>query len=185
MSLSSMFPIVEAMGLDGVRGEKELLSVFSKARVNVYECTPPPNATNPRSRGAVIVEEGSLDYSLYFIRDGAVRVDKGGKSLATMGQGELFGEVSFLETGNMGASARCIATAEQTSVSVLSGEILEELLAINSLLAVRLYHLLAVVLASKLNARIAQISAAMGSKAEVVATEEVGDEGDGSDDDDG
>jgi putative ABC transport system ATP-binding protein len=46
--------------------------------------------------GQVVIREGDVGDKFYLIRDGEVRVDRAGKQLAVLSQGDFFGEMSLL-----------------------------------------------------------------------------------------
>jgi CRP-like cAMP-binding protein len=64
--------------------------------------------------GESIVKQGEKAVGLYLIVDGKVAVEKSGKVIATLGPGQLFGEMALLDeqprTANVKAmvSSRCI-----------------------------------------------------------------------------
>jgi CRP/FNR family transcriptional regulator, cyclic AMP receptor protein len=47
--------------------------------------------------GAVLCEEGSRGHEFFVIINGEAAVTRGGKHLATVGEGEFFGEIALLE----------------------------------------------------------------------------------------
>ncbi len=47
--------------------------------------------------GAVIVKQGEPGVGFYLIDEGKVEVEQGGRSLATLGPGDFFGELALLE----------------------------------------------------------------------------------------
>lgn len=46
--------------------------------------------------GQVVIQEGDVGDKFYLIREGAVRVDRSGKQVALLGQGDFFGEMSLM-----------------------------------------------------------------------------------------
>lgn len=50
-------------------------------------------------KNQVLVQEGQQIKGLYQVAKGVVRIEKGGKIIATMDRGQIFGEVSFLHNG--------------------------------------------------------------------------------------
>lgn len=47
--------------------------------------------------GAVIVRQGEIGTGFFIVADGAVQVVRDGKTIATLGPGEFFGELSVLD----------------------------------------------------------------------------------------
>jgi len=54
--------------------------------------------------GQRIVREGIAGSSLYVVVEGRARVERAGRGLATLDEGELFGEISLLDGGPRSAS---------------------------------------------------------------------------------
>jgi CRP/FNR family transcriptional regulator, cyclic AMP receptor protein len=54
--------------------------------------------------GAPVIREGDLGATLFVIVEGAARVSRGGRKLATLAPGDFFGEVSLLDGGPRTAS---------------------------------------------------------------------------------
>lgn len=69
--------------------------------------------------GEIIIEEGQSDDTLYVIRAGEVQVVHDGEVLATLGAGELIGEMALID--NMPRSATVIA-ATDTILVPISGD---------------------------------------------------------------
>jgi len=99
----------------------------------------------------VILEEGSPEAALYFIRKGAVRVERehlGSRvPIAALGEGEIFGEISFLE--QRGASASVVAD-ESVEVDVVEGAKVHSLLFSVPGLSSRFFQSLALALSERL-----------------------------------
>jgi serine/threonine protein phosphatase PrpC len=66
--------------------------------------------------GDVIIQEGSLGDEMYIIRDGKVRVEKGGMELATLGQYDHIGEMSFVDAAPRSASIIAIAPTDLITI---------------------------------------------------------------------
>lgn len=62
--------------------------------------------------GSVLTREGALGEEAFVIADGRVDVSIGGKKVATLGRGEILGEMSLLDHGPRAATA--IAATEVT-----------------------------------------------------------------------
>jgi CRP/FNR family transcriptional regulator, cyclic AMP receptor protein len=74
------------------------------------EVTSPP--------GKVIVKEGSRDDTLHVILGGSVEVRKKGKTIATLGAGQFFGEMAFLDDLPSERSADVVSAVETRSISI-------------------------------------------------------------------
>ncbi len=57
--------------------------------------------------GTMIVEQGQMGREAFVILDGNVSVRRGGRKIATLGQGDVVGELSLLDHGPRTASALC------------------------------------------------------------------------------
>jgi CRP/FNR family cyclic AMP-dependent transcriptional regulator len=68
--------------------------------------------------GEIIIEEGRSDNTIYVIRSGEAQVVHGGEVLATLGEGELFGEMALID--NMPRSATVLALTDVVVVPVNS-----------------------------------------------------------------
>jgi len=66
--------------------------------------------------GQTIVKSGAGGHGLYIIREGRVSIIQNGKTVATMGPGQFFGEISVLDGGPRTADVR---TDEPTVVYAL------------------------------------------------------------------
>ena len=75
------------------------------------------------SGGEVIIEEGSFGSWIYVILEGSVKVKKttakGMVTIDTLREGEVFGEMVFLEGGKMARSASVIAAEDRVKVGLL------------------------------------------------------------------
>ncbi len=59
--------------------------------------------------GSVIFREGDPGHSMFIIADGAVRVERGGREIATLGPGDFFGEMALLEYAERTATVAATA----------------------------------------------------------------------------
>ncbi|TMD15763.1 MAG: cyclic nucleotide-binding domain-containing protein [Chloroflexi bacterium] len=71
--------------------------------------------------GATIVKAGAGGHGLYIIKEGRVSVVRDGQSVATMGPGQFFGEISVLDGGPRTADVR--AEADTVCLTLVSWEI--------------------------------------------------------------
>lgn len=66
------------------------------------------------SAGDVIVRQGDKSFGLYIVVEGKVDVEKAGKTVATLGPGQFFGEMALLDeeprtaTVKAAARSRCV-----------------------------------------------------------------------------
>jgi CRP-like cAMP-binding protein len=98
-----------------------------------------------------IISEESHQQALFFLRSGQVRVELAGiggtREVATLGPGEIFGEMGFVE--HSGASASVIAEGD-VEVDVVDGCYVQALLFSVPGFAARFFHSLAVTLSQRL-----------------------------------
>ncbi|HWE62554.1 MAG TPA: cyclic nucleotide-binding domain-containing protein, partial [Chloroflexota bacterium] len=110
-------------------------------------------------RGEVILAEGAQRRALFIVARGFVRVERGhgggGITVAQLGPGEIFGEMSFLEES--GASASVIAR-EDVDVDVVEDLYLHSLLSSTPAFAVRFYQSLAINLSRRLRKAIQRLA---------------------------
>ncbi len=105
------------------------------------------------SDGEVILAEGETRHALNILQKGKARVERmHGEftvEVSQLEEGELFGEMSFVE--DFEASASVVADGTCV-VDVIPGEYIRELLAPEPDLAVRFYHSIAEILSRRLRA---------------------------------
>jgi CRP/FNR family cyclic AMP-dependent transcriptional regulator len=58
--------------------------------------------------GAVLTREGHLGQEFFVIIEGEVKVEKDGKTVATLGRGDFFGEASLLDGGPRTATVTAV-----------------------------------------------------------------------------
>jgi PPM family protein phosphatase len=94
-------------------------------------------ATHPRRlpAGAVIFEEGQPGNDLYLLISGSVAVLKGGRPIATLPPGSVFGEMAMLDEPVRSATAR---TAEAAELMVIKREAFFPMLRAHPPLAVKI-----------------------------------------------
>ncbi|ACL25150.1 cyclic nucleotide-binding domain-containing protein [Chloroflexus aggregans] len=63
-------------------------------------------------RGTVIVKQGEPADSLYLIENGQVVIEQSGQTIATLGEGDLFGEISLLTGEPHRATTRALTTTD-------------------------------------------------------------------------
>lgn len=71
--------------------------------------------------GTEIVKAGSSGHGLYIIREGQISVKKDGRTVATMGPGQFFGEVAILDGGPR--TADIYAEHDTVCMTLISWEI--------------------------------------------------------------
>eukprot|EP00002_Diphylleia_rotans_P017401 TRINITY_DN3378_c0_g1_i1.p1 TRINITY_DN3378_c0_g1~~TRINITY_DN3378_c0_g1_i1.p1 ORF type:complete len:825 (-),score=169.46 TRINITY_DN3378_c0_g1_i1:507-2981(-) len=98
-----------------------------------------------------ILKAGEKSNSLYQIARGKVRIEIDSQVLRTLDEGQLFGEISFLEGGT--ASANVIADDNPTAVYIIDGSFIEGLLKVEPGLPGRFYNYLAIQMADRLRSR--------------------------------
>jgi CRP-like cAMP-binding protein len=75
--------------------------------------------------GEPIVAEGDEGDMLFLLLEGSVRVERGGRAVTTLGQGEFFGEVSVLDGGPRSADVfadsdvRCLTVSREALHRIL------------------------------------------------------------------
>ncbi len=110
-------------------------------------------------KGDTIIEENSRRQKIHILQTGFVSVRRAhlgqGVSVARLGPGEVFGEMSFLE--NSGASASVVADDDTVEVAEIAGEDVHALLASVPGFATRFYQSLAITLSHRLRDSSAQL----------------------------
>ena len=66
--------------------------------------------------GTVIFTEGGVDYKMYLIRDGWVKVSKGRRTIAQLGPGEPVGEMSLLLDEPHSATVKAVSDVEAIEI---------------------------------------------------------------------
>ncbi len=64
------------------------------------------------ARGGLIMRQGEPADALYLIESGQVTVEQGGQTLATLGEGDFFGEIALLTRGVHGADVRALTPTD-------------------------------------------------------------------------
>jgi CRP-like cAMP-binding protein len=116
-----------------------------------------PTAVRRYQPGETVIEKDERRQALYVVRAGSAIVDDGGETAPViLGAGDVFGELSFLS--NEGAAASVVAL-EDVEVAVVDRDRLYRLLEEHPELAGRFYQSLAVLVANRLRAARAHLSA--------------------------
>jgi CRP/FNR family transcriptional regulator len=71
--------------------------------------------------GTMIVKTGAGGHGLYIIKEGRVSIIQDGKTVATMGPGQFFGEISVLDGGPRTADVR--ADTDTVCLNLISWEV--------------------------------------------------------------
>lgn len=146
-------PEIEIDGLTIVKGAEKLQDSFlfrelsyDEAQLLAGICRP--FAVNP---GDFVIEEQSIGQGLYLIVSGSLKVFKGigkeEKYLATLGPGEIFGEMSLIE--DCLTSSNVVAESETELLMIRKSE-LENLIARNERFAAKIYRSFCKVLSERL-----------------------------------
>ena len=67
--------------------------------------------------GTIIFTEGGIDYKMYLIRNGWVKVSKGRRTIAQLGPGEPVGEMSLLLDEPHSATVKAVNDVEATEIT--------------------------------------------------------------------
>jgi CRP-like cAMP-binding protein len=57
--------------------------------------------------GRALTREGDIGHEFFVIIDGRVRVDRAGRTMATLGPGDFLGEIALVDLGPRTATATC------------------------------------------------------------------------------
>ena len=92
--------------------------------------------TKKFKRDDICLTEGESQNDLYQITHGSVRIEKGGKVVARLGNGSIFGELSFLQWYSDGteakASANVVADERKVEMVMLDGKLVSASLGKNA-----------------------------------------------------
>ena len=97
--------------------------------------------------GQALIREGAPSWALYVVKSGTARVERNGKLLATLGEGDVIGEMSFLEAGNSSAT---VLAADELSVELIESQELLKIFEGFPHLGSRFYRSIAVTLSRRL-----------------------------------
>ena len=70
------------------------------------------------AEGDLLIEEGTLPYELFVIEEGSAVVEHGGRVLATLGAGDVVGEMALIRQERRGASVRASTPIRALAISV-------------------------------------------------------------------
>jgi len=123
--------------------------------------------------GDVLIEEGREQSDLFIVLDGHVEVTVSGIGhVASLGSGELLGEMSFVDKAPASATVRA---AEATSVLALRKTAIDERLNTNAGFAGRFYKALAIFLADRLRGTAARQRTGEVLKSNLIEEDELDD----------
>ncbi len=97
--------------------------------------------------GQQVFAAGSANEAFYLIKSGSVMVKKGTMVLATLGDGDPLGEMSFVDKGVRSATVTAI---QETEVVKISCSLLEALLDCEPVMAAKVYRAIATVISQRL-----------------------------------
>jgi CRP/FNR family transcriptional regulator, cyclic AMP receptor protein len=80
-----------------------LVSLFSGLSVNDRTRLASWMEVEDFDAGRRLTEEGAFDYAFFVLEQGRVRVEQGGTTIASLGPGDVFGEMSFFGDGRRNA----------------------------------------------------------------------------------
>jgi len=80
-----------------------LVSLFSGLSVNDRTRLASWMEVEDFDAGRRLTEEGAFDYAFFVLEQGRVRVEQGGATIASLGPGDVFGEMSFFGDGRRNA----------------------------------------------------------------------------------
>lgn len=68
--------------------------------------------------GHLLIEEGALPYELYVIEEGSAAVEHEGEVLATLGPGDIVGEMGVIQQQRRGASVRATTPVHALAIGI-------------------------------------------------------------------
>jgi CRP-like cAMP-binding protein len=144
---------IEIEGLTIVNGINKIQECFLFKGLSFEETRMLASICKPinKSDRDIIVEENSLGQGLYLIVKGKVQVfrskDETKRTLATLKEGEIFGEMSLIEDMLTSAS---ITSIGETQLLKIDKRDLEQLMDKNHLFAAKIYRSFCIVLSERL-----------------------------------
>ncbi|NQV54825.1 MAG: cyclic nucleotide-binding domain-containing protein [Rhodospirillales bacterium] len=135
-----------------VRSETDI-AVFNKLNVRDWVALYKSGARQNYDHDAVILQAGQQGTAIYFIIEGGVRIERPEAEhttmLARLSEGNVFGEVSFLDGAPISAD---VVAEGATEVLKIDNERLKMLVQADGEFGMRLYQSLAITLAKRLRA---------------------------------
>jgi CRP-like cAMP-binding protein len=144
---------IEIEGLTIVNGINKIQECFLFKGLSFEETRMLASICKPiiKSDSDIIVEENSLGQGLYLVVKGKVQVSRGKdetkRTLATLKDGETFGEMSLIEDMLTSASVTSIG---ETQLLKIDKRDLEQLMDKNYLFAAKIYRSFCIVLSERL-----------------------------------
>ena len=114
-------------------------------------------------RGDVVVHEGQQPNAIFLIREGAISARSDEVTVAYLGPGEVFGEMSFIEESNASAS---VIAEQSTVLEKIPSAALRDFLMELPQIASRFYQSLSMSLTERLRETSHQLSRVRRQKAE-------------------
>lgn len=137
------------------------IAVFHQLEAQTLDAVSRALVTRSLRKGELAFQAGDPGEEIFFVRSGRIDILlplAGGKRhhLATVGRGDFFGEMAFLDHGQRSAEA---VAATPVELFVLGRAALEALVRADALLAHRIYEQLALALAQRLRVTDAELRA--------------------------
>ena len=92
-------------------------SLFGGLLPEEIEAIRPLMGTASYDTGQVVLREGEPNDRIHFILEGRVEIEKGGVVLASLGEGDTFGEMEFLDVMPAAATVRAVSPAKVATIS--------------------------------------------------------------------
>jgi CRP-like cAMP-binding protein len=126
------------------------------------------------ANGAVLVREGVVSETMFILLEGAARISIGKRILATLGVGEVIGEISLLDSRPPTATATAMGSVLTLAIPFAA---LRAKLRTDPAFAARMYRALGVFLAQRMRASMLMLDSGAGAaEAESGEDEELPDE---------
>jgi len=153
MSEGGHMPEIEIDGLTIVKGVEKLQDCFLFRELSYEESQMLAGICKPLTKnpGELVIEEKSIGQGLYLVVSGNVRVfkgtDKEERTLATLGPGEIFGEMSLIEDA---LTSSHVVADNETELLMIRKNDLEKLIDENERFAAKIYRSFCRVLSERL-----------------------------------
>ena len=92
-------------------------SLFGGLLPEEIEAIRPLMGTASYDTGQVVLREGEPNDRIHFILEGRVEIEKGGVVLASLGEGDTFGEMEFIDVMPAAATVRAAAPSKVATIS--------------------------------------------------------------------